>query len=152
MSNDLLRAAASLKRPEALIIFSGKCRSKSELFKHWVPCSSHLQPSLAGSRTSLNVRVLRRILERFEATELKQPVVAAHLRRLASRTPERVFVARKRVTDQEVKTFIARELRRECTMAGGTLLKEFRASGRACEYSRFQALHRSVVRELCVGS
>lgn len=148
---DIQSAAKHLIDVGRLMIFSGSAHKGSQIMRHCLPCSAVLQRVVGGARTSLNVRVARRMLERFGPDKLEYGIVKRELRRLIAHQPKTKTVTRRRASDASIQEFISRELKKDQSSSFGSLLRQFRDRGRACEYTRFRTLYRGAKRESMHG-
>jgi hypothetical protein len=140
IEDDLASAAKILRQPGDLIVFSSVPRTNSPLSSYFVPCSAVLQRVVGGARTSLNVRLLRRILQQCRSGRLRHTSVRQSLQNLIRRQPQEARVIRRSASDAQVRRYIARELKVNRKIKLGPLLQKFRCRGNACEYSRFRRL------------
>jgi hypothetical protein len=145
MERDLLEAARTLNSPMQLIIVSGSMRLNSTaLSRNVVPTDARLQSIVGGARTSLYVRVGRKILSELHRWNLAADVLQARYEALLARCPEPQSFDRVRMTDAEVTAFIHRERRKCPGLSCSKALRALRTSGRACEQHRFKELfHRT---------
>ena len=144
IEEDVASAAQTVGDAGNLMIFSGNPRKDSRIASYYVPCPAVLQRAVGGARTSLNVRVLRKVLERTCPGELNHRAVQRLLERLIRQQPQPRRTQRRTVTDNAVVRYIARRLKADGASSFGALLRKFRDEGYACEYSRFRALFRDV--------
>ena len=152
LEDDLLKAAKSLKGVGRLMIVSGASARISQLSKYCLPCSAVLQSVVGGSRSSLNVRLARRLLEEIPPDKLNYSTAHAKLERLIRRQPKRKPKARRKTNDAAVRAFIIRAFVSNPGVGCDALLRRFRAGNRACEYSRFRAMFRRVNKEKANGN
>jgi hypothetical protein len=144
MEQDLLRARSRLESPELLLLISPRMSRESPLTTNLLPADGRLQPAVKGSLTSLNVRIARLLLQDSNRDELRYSSAAARLSRLLSTCTLQSKVRRRPSTDEEVAAFI-RHKRNELPKSSRTrLLTLFRASGHACEQSRFASIYNEV--------
>jgi hypothetical protein len=141
---DLLGATAELASPEQLTIISAGTRSRGPLARHLAPATAHLQPTLGGTRQSLNVRILAHLL-RDHADSLTHTRIRVVLSSLLAAAPPLMRYERSPRTDPQVATFIRRRLATEPGATASRLLREFRDLGSACEQGRFATIFRAVL-------
>lgn len=139
-----LEGAASVLDDGRLAIFCGGDWSIPALQTCLVPCDARLQSRLGGARTSLNVRCVRHALagakgdlSRLTVPKLSQSF-ASLLRGKAAPQP----AGRSAQSDEEVLSYVRAALDSEPELSATRLLCRLRASGRACEQSRFGRLFR----------
>jgi hypothetical protein len=142
-ADDLLGAADNLASPELLTIISAGTRSSSPLARHLAPATAQLQPTMGGTRQSLNSRILAHLLRRH-ADALTHTRIRRALSGLLATAPPLVRYQRSPRTDPQVTTFIRRRLTTDPEATSSRLLREFRDLGYACEQGRFAALYRAV--------
>jgi hypothetical protein len=142
-ADDLLGAADELASPELLTIISAGTRSSSPLARHLAPATAQLQPTVGGTRQSLNSRILAHLLRRH-ADALTHTRIRRALSGLLAAAPPLVCYQRSPRTDPQVATFIRRRLTTDPEATASRLLREFRDLGYACEQGRFAVLYRAV--------
>jgi hypothetical protein len=147
LENDLLKAAKSLKGVGRLMIVTSASQRVSQLSEYCLPCSAVLQRVVGGARTSLNVRLARRLLEQIPSDEFNYSTAYKKLKRLIRQQPKCKRKARLKTNDEAVEKFIAKAFGSDQGAGCDALLKDLRASGRACEYSRFRSLFRRIKKE-----
>jgi hypothetical protein len=140
ITTDLLVAAGNLSDPENLVVIS--CGSSTEpnhlLRRHLVPIDARFQSQVGGTRSALNARVARWMLQGLLNTD---QFSASRLAEIASRTAAGLGDARTYdrtpMTDEEVLCWIRRSQTRLTTPSATALLRMFRNEGNACEQKRF---------------
>ncbi len=145
IDQDLTGAAATLSRPDLLLIVSAGMRKFGELTDHLLPCDARLQSCLGGTRATLNIRIARRLLQYIGRGHISLDRQKAQLRRLLSKQPPIEQYHRRVLTDEQVRRFIHLELNKNSSASRSLLLKKLRSSGRACEQSRFADLYTEMV-------
>lgn len=144
LEEDLALAARALLHPEHLLIISTSGpTARGLLAPHWVPSDARLQATLGGTRNALHVRLARDLLLRARkqgtASTMDAATVQGYYGRLIHRSAPPPRIQRTPMTDDEVRQFIAREMRKgQCTWSA--LLRRLRDSGLACEQRRFRQL------------
>jgi hypothetical protein len=144
MMADLLAASKALFDPDLLVIVSAGTKKAGDLTPFLLPCDARLEHRLGGARTSLNARIVAYILNRFSAEELRMPILQKHFKNILSRAPEARTYDRKRMTENQVETFIRKALRKKPRASFSALLRGLRDSGMACEYKRFRQMFRAI--------
>ena len=116
---------------------------------HWkdnlLPCDGRVSASLGGTFTSLNARVARFLLESpppADPTVDHWSALVGSMERQTTARPSRTPQS-----DAAVTTFIRTALKRVPTASRSKLLEEFRASGKACEQTRFGELYMRLKQE-----
>lgn len=144
MEDDLLDAIQHARDPDRVIIVSSRGRfARGILGQHLILSDARLQVRLGGARTSLHIRVARKILEEAGEWALSATLLQARYRRLVARSPEAPRYDRARMTDDEVSRFIRSQLRHDSDVSCTLLLRSLRSSGLACEQFRFRSLFRA---------
>jgi hypothetical protein len=145
---DIIAATSQLSDSARLLVVSSRGSSRSgPLAEHLVVSDARLQAKLGGAKGSLNARVARRILMDAPRQGLEASDVRTRLESLIAQCPELETYDRTKLTDEDVITFVQRELKREPRPSCTTLLRALRESGRACEQHRFKALYHKTVEE-----
>jgi len=146
VEDDLKNAAKELRSPNLLMLISAGTRQLGTLSAHLLPCDARLQRCLGGTRVSLNARIARHLIANSTASKIDVPRARRYLSTLLRAQPNIAGVSRVRSTNAEVKRFIRREITAgHATTSATKMLGKFRASGRACEQSRFAHLYRTAV-------
>jgi hypothetical protein len=141
MANDL-RAAARLVGDRLLVVTSLEPSPEDPLAENIVPSLESLIGYVAGSRPALHARVTRHILENVREHPLSARGLRARYQRLARTSKYERIPDRAPMSDDEVRTFIRRELREDPSGTHTGLLRVLRSGGRACEQKRFRSLFR----------
>jgi hypothetical protein len=141
-AEDVQRAAAELASPEHLTIISAGTDPRGPLERHLVPADARLQSALGGTRQSLNVRILARLLH--EPTPLTHTEISGTLEGWLKAAPPLVKHERLPRTDAQVAGFIRRRLVAEPDATASRLLREFRDLGFACEQHRFAGIYHAL--------
>jgi hypothetical protein len=148
IESDLRTALESLRDREFLSIFSAGCKSLNGLAQHLVPYDARLQQVVGGALRSLNMRVAHKAIAESRRSLPTLPVLCRKFKRLVNDQPALSRIERKPMTDVQVRTFIARELRKESEACHTPLLRKLRDNGQACEQKRFANLYREVREQL----
>ncbi len=147
MAEDIRAAVTKLERPENLIIVSTGIPANLQLAGHCVPVSARLLYRFGGSRVSLNARTAFYLLNKLYKQRLDLQTASRALKRLIARQPANRVFDRHLRTDDEVKAFISTEFANAPGCSQSRLLRKFRDSGNACEYSRFARIFEGVMEE-----
>ena len=146
MSEDLCSARTQLCHPEQLLIVTSPSQFEaSSLASNVIPSTADLQPVVGGALTSLHARVGAKILRERGSYDLNASSLQARYSHLALRSPKSSAPSRDALDDDEVRGFIRDALVANPRVARTTLLRELRASGRACEQKRFKGLFEQVI-------
>jgi hypothetical protein len=105
-----------------------------------LPLDARLQPEVGGSRQSLNVRVLRRLLA---DGAIEHEAMRRRLAELLEAQPPIRQYEREAMTDVQVREYIRSGLATDPKASKTTLLRQLRDSGSACEQGRFGRLFAS---------
>lgn len=145
---DLCAALEVLRSKERMIIVTGEPGPTDDRLREvWIPSVAVLTHHVGGALPSLHARVAQRILEEAPHRGLDSSALRRRWTQLAARSPALEKPNRRPSTDDEVKTFIRRALGADHKAKHSRLLRELRASGRACEQSRFKELFQQVAGE-----
>ena len=144
---DLRRATAD--HSSLFLITAGTAKIEGV---HQVPTDARLSTTLAGSRTSLNARAVKFLLEGAHRHRFEQASLDAEFNALLDRGCVKSF-DRRPMTDDEVRDFIKSTLGealtcREQVPSKTALLRQLRDSGSACEQRRFGLLYTAVSESL----
>jgi hypothetical protein len=142
--DDLLAASEELQSADQLALVSGGTEELGTLSSQLVPCDARLQPLVGGILGSLNVRALRYYLETCTTKNIGCGHMTEVFNRLLAEAPDRIRYERLPLTDEELRRFVQTALRRGEQVTQTRLLRELRASGRACEQTRFRTVFRDV--------
>jgi hypothetical protein len=142
--DDLAKAARRFEDSDLLSIISAGTRSLNGLTDNLIPCDARLQSTVGGVRRSLNVRLARLALEKSRRSRPTRPVLRKQFTRLLATAPELMKYDRQPMRDGEIIQFLKSSLRVDPTACHTPLLRELRASGHACEQSRFRSLFQMV--------
>jgi hypothetical protein len=146
LEKDLSGALDALSDPDLLLIVSAGTRSFGRFSYNLVPCDARLQSLVGGTRSSLNIRIAKLLIERSGKMRFAVKRVSAELGRLLRRQPPIKNYQRRAATDQQIRTFIQNQAYKGgMVIARSVLLRKFRDSGKACEQSRFANLYRQMV-------
>ncbi|MFO0760424.1 MAG: hypothetical protein U0359_28335 [Byssovorax sp.] len=147
MEADLAEALGHLRSKEKLVIVSGMPGPTTEALRaNWVPSLAALQSVLGGARTSLHARLARRIVDEAAERGIAATAVRERFQNLARQAPPLPIYDRTAVEDDAVRRFVLDELRRNPHATHTRLLRDFRASGHACEQSRFRRIFQETPR------
>jgi hypothetical protein len=143
VADDLRRAAAVLGR-ERLAIFCAGLHSHAALGDYLVPCDARLQAILSGALNSLNIRCVRYALGLSDGKGLELSALKQHFSGLLQARPKRETHVSEKLSDKDVHAFVLDALKKDPSVRPTPLLRILRASGHACEQSRFGELFRRV--------
>ena len=137
VADDLAKATTQLSDPQRLMIFgSGGCPDP-RLANSWIQVPAKIRQSVGGSLASLSMRAARHVLALGQPTVLNAYSARSALSTLTQSLDELPQIRRRRLTDDEIVTWITAEARRSPCLTKTTALRKLRNSGRACEQSRF---------------
>lgn len=139
MSDDFFAALSGGHDPEKLIIVSGRDSSHPDWLKaSVVPSEAPLTSILGGSLGSLHARVARHLLQHHGTYPLRASALRTRYEDLVKEhTPARRAAVRNRVTDVDLRNFIADALSSRPRLSPTAALRSFRRKGWACEQRRF---------------
>lgn len=146
MQDDLMSAISETPTPDRIVIVSRPGPfAKSVLRNHVVPSDARLQRSVGGARTSLHVRVAKKILEEISRWEFSARILRTHYGRVLASSAAAPTFDRERLTDEQVERFIRTEFYRTPGLSYTRALRALRDRGMACEQSRFKDIfHRTL--------
>ncbi len=115
-------------------------------FAPWqLPADARLQHHLGGTRGSLNVRIAADLLT---AGLTDHEAMSRHLRQRLTAAPDLPTYQRRRLTDDEVGTFIRARHAVNPQLTRTSLLRELRDGSMACEQVRFADLFAAATRSV----
>jgi hypothetical protein len=138
LRDDLIAARDELRSSGRLIIVSAGTKAQPGLEENLIPVGAEVQAALGGSRLSLNVRIVRHLIQTWSQHMWEPDLATAEMRAL--RRAEGQRVRRTPLSDREVVDFIARARREAAGVSRSALLRRLRDHGFACEQGRFQEL------------
>jgi hypothetical protein len=147
ISKDLQEARSAMHSSDQLSVFSAGTASMNGLDENLIPCSARLQSAFGGPRFSLNVRAARKTLTDYSAESPRAPELRKKFKALARRQPELRRYERTPMSDDQVRTYIRKELKRDPVQSRTALLRSLRDNDRACEQKRFSNLYRAIHEE-----
>ena len=147
MAGDIRAALRKLKDQGRLIIVSTGVSAGLELDRYCIPVSARLLHHFGGSRVSLNARTGLHLVKTLSEGRLVFELAVRELKRLTAQQPPSLGFDRLVKTDDEVKDFIRMEVANLPNCSHSGLLRRFRDSGNACEYSRFARIFSEVIAE-----
>ena len=142
LTPDIQWAATQVRSLESLTIVSVGTKSSSELSEFILPARVELQSFLGGARNSLNVRILRQIINESDLFAPNLTTLKNRWSELCLNSNEPMGNFRQRINDDEVTSFIRQGLTQHPKASHTGLLRRLRDSGHACEQSRFADLFR----------
>ena len=93
---------------------------------------------------ALNVRVAEHIINSLDGMQVSLESARAVVADLASKSPPLKKYSRRTMSDEEVRSFVAEELKSNTRVSKSALLRKLRDQGYACEQTRFSALFSEV--------
>jgi hypothetical protein len=147
VTDDLSQARAVLSDPRLLIVISAGSKPKGILQENIMPADARLEGLFGKSRLSLNNKIAEWVISNFAADELRTSTVSARLEKLIHDFPPSTYPTREKSSDSAVLDFLENKLRSGQLTSYSVLLRDYRASGRACEQRRFRALFKKLLSE-----
>ena len=144
VQDDLRTARDLMDDKNLLAIMSAGTESLGDLTEHLIPSDARLQPLVGGVLRSLNVRLLRHALETGRRNPPTLATISRRFKTLLDEAPERPKYDRTPMSDDEVRSFVKKAIRKSGTATQTGLLRELRDSGKACEQGRFRTLFNEV--------
>lgn len=146
MAADLSCAISRAPHPDRIIVVSRPGEfARGVLGDHLIPSDARLQRGVGGARTSLHVRVAKKILEEIPQWDLSAAVLRSHYRRVLASSAAAPTFDRERLTDQQVEQFVRAEVRRTPGVSCTRVLRALRDRGLACEQSRFKHIFQRTI-------
>ena len=134
-----LGEASNLLRRRLIVISAGASRLGG-LAQHQLPCDARFQGLLGGARQSINVRILKSLLESAPESDLHIDSAMEVIGKMSENLEPLKKFDRKPVTDEQVREFIRKERAANPKAKHSPLLRQLRDSGFQCEQSRFKQL------------
>lgn len=144
---DLAAARKELSRPGLLTILTGNSHLRRDLESNIVVLDASLCSLVGGTLTSLNVRVLRLLLANLSHPRVSVKALRTLLGTLRTNRKDLIRAQGTAQTDEEVRAFINSLYRERVRQSYTAALRKLRASGRACEQSRFRRLFQRISKE-----
>ncbi|TDT14588.1 hypothetical protein BDK89_0143 [Ilumatobacter fluminis] len=141
--DDLLAARSTLADPSQMTVVCLGGQAPPGLRDSAPPVDARVQAELGGSRQALNARVARYLVTERADSSLLEATKALEM--LVSRQPELRRFDRTPTSDDRVSAFIRRRVDEDSSATKTALLREYRASGFACEQHRFGRLFKEVL-------
>jgi hypothetical protein len=144
LQDDLRAALVRVTTPDRFLVVSAGTAVAPGLEGNLLPGDARLQALLGGTLNSLNVRIAHHLLGTIAPAQFDYQRLSKDLQESLSSAPERKVPNNRRMEDVDVVRFIRQESDAEARTSHTGLLRKLRASGRACEQSRFRALYKEV--------
>jgi len=138
-------------RDHLSIISCGTVPDHSIWKRHLLPCDASVAGILGGTLTSLNVRVVRRLLQSVDRNQLTVDTLS-ELSLTIERGPRSFGPQRSAMSDSDVEAFIRAHLAQIPITSKTRLLQDLRGKGQACEQKRFGEIYSRVRHEPPVGT
>jgi hypothetical protein len=139
LKHDFEEAAQFVKSRENMVIIAAGVSETGPLGGHFLPCSAKLERVLGRGRSSLNARILALIFREYR-DQIGRPELFETFHQLLSNLDEYPYPQRRQTSDEQVAEFIRQKKSAHSKVSHSRLLREFRASGSACEQKRFREL------------
>ncbi len=148
IEQDILSALESTVHPDRVLVITSRDGLRSKLNGNLIRSDARLQAALGGARVSLNARVASMIIMNSGSWGLNAKSLARKLESVVAKSPALPSYDRRRMNDDEVKTYVRKSLKLAPRASCSSLLRSLRDSQRACEQLRFKELYWSVKDEL----
>jgi hypothetical protein len=149
MNDDLLHLSATLGPGRLLVVSAGAHRLHPQIENCRLPVRGGARQVLRVPQVALNNRILRWLLsEVLEPGSWDFEAARDKARRSFPASESTCQERRGRLEDGEVLSWLTERIRCSDRTSRSTLLKELRATGHACEQSRFSRLYEEAVRVL----
>ena len=140
LTTDLARLKSRVGFSDNLSIFSAGTCGSADIDENLIPMDGRFQNVVGGTMGSLNIRVARKALEDIKKTGPSFSALSARFRKLLAQQPPLISFNRKSMTDNQVVSYIEKELSKNNKACFSPLLRQLRDSGFACEYDRFSSI------------
>ena len=140
---DIEAAVAAVADTDRLMIVSSGTRTTSPLPKLLLPADARLQAHFGGTRQVLNVRIAADLLTR---QLMSRAAASRYLADLLDEQPGITRYDRKKLSDEEITSWIRDAQDHMPDASASRMLRAFRDAGYACEQHRFGELHRDFSR------
>ena len=147
VSLDAHRALCELDNPSRYLIVSTGTRGMGRLTPNILPSDARLLDRVGGVRQTLNARVARELLLHTDSASLRLDESRKLLQRWLDAAPPIPQYDRRPVNDDDVRSYVRRELSLKPGASKTALLRRLRDNGWACEQKRFGALFAEVSKE-----
>lgn len=144
VQDDLRNTRDLMNDTSLLAIMSAGTEALGDLTEHLIPSDARLQPLVGGVLRSLNVRLLRYALESARRNPPTLPLISRRFQKLLDDAPDRPKYDRTPMSDDDVRRFVKKAIRKNGSATQSGLLRELRDSGKACEQGRFRTLFKEV--------
>jgi hypothetical protein len=145
VTDDLSQARAALSDPRLLLVISAGSKPKGILQENILPADARLEGLFGKSRLTLNSKIAEWVLSNFAADELRTNSVSERLEKMIQNLPPSTYPNREKSSDAEVLDFLENKLQSGERTSYSVLLRDYRASGRACEQRRFRGLFKKLL-------
>lgn len=133
----------SYYRDHLHVISCGSRNPDRLLIPNLLPCDVRMQAGVGGARVSLNARIAVYVFRHLRTGEESRRILSEVCREIG--TKRRPQIKRTTITDNDVKSFIRAEVRKNPRLSRTRLLHLLRKRRFACEQSRFARLYRVAV-------
>lgn len=132
---------------ENLFIVSSKCNLSIKLKPFFLESSANFSSTLKGGRVSLNIRLAKHLLANSDGCNIDKKTVFNRYNCLKNNSQELVIHQRKKLSDEEVISFIKDEIQgnKHVAMSASKLLIKLRSQNFACEQKRFSHLFKETL-------
>lgn len=139
LEEDLTAANNALRYRDMLTIFS--TRTTTALGDYTLGIDHRMQARVGGSLGTLAVRTLELLLGKAGGSDYSRQTFAEILARETRDLQSVERPNRRRPSEAEILKFIRSALKKDSRISHSALLRQFRDSGLACEYTRFRELY-----------
>lgn len=142
--DDLLEARNELNDSNLLSIISAGTEQLEELSGNLVPADARLQHYVGGVRRSLNIRLVRHAMDEMKRGNFTLNRLCGLFAEMLDAAPALVKYDRAPLSDAAIRQYVRFNVGKRPHISHTPLLRELRASGRACEQKRFRQLFQEV--------
>ena len=145
VADDIMAARNTLSDPGILFVISAGTRSGGRLGSNLIPVDSGHQQFLGGTRLSLNARAASWLVATSADHGFDRKLITRTLEETRAHAAT-ISPSGRRISDEEVSTYIRGRLGTQTTRSRTTLLRDLRRMGMACEQTRFAEIFVEVTR------
>jgi len=144
IKDDLVSARAALASPDQLLVISAGTRPVRALGTSLLPIDARFENLVGGARSTLNARMLRRIIEENRQGRIRASQISEYLSAIATTLDSPRSFERRPLADKQIATFIRKQSRSVPRSSASALLRILRDQGLACEQKRFHRIYKTI--------
>lgn len=144
IKDDLVSAREALTSPDNLLLISSGTRQIPALGSSLLPIDARFENLVGGARATLNARMLRHIVEKYNSQRISASQVSEYLSSLTPYLAQARLFKRQSLTDEQIITFIRNQSVLRQRSSASALLRILRDGGSACEQKRFHRIYKTI--------